>query len=329
MIHTEVIPLALMALIGLVFSAFFSGTETGVYTLNRIRLARRAARGEREARILRNEMAHPNRLLGTLLLGNNIANYVGSLGIAALLDAAGYRDWSAIIINALVLTPVLFVFGETLPKDLFRTNTDRWTYHAAPALIVLRWLFTGTLLLPLVLGVGRVVGRLLRIDSSRPLAARQRISQLIKEGVGAGMLSEGQVALADRALRMRTLCVEDEMVPWSRVVRIAIDMTPADRAALLRRTNLTRLPVVDASGAVMGVMSTLDAVLDPERSTRELMYERNDLPADLAVVTALRTMRERQRKFAIVTDPRNPALVRGIVTLKDLVEPLTGELAAW
>ncbi|MHC4976026.1 MAG: CNNM domain-containing protein, partial [Planctomycetota bacterium] len=143
---------SLIALVGVLLSALMSGTETGIYCVNRVKLKVRSQRkGEAMLQRLEREIDSTTRAVASLLIGNNIANYMGSLGIAAILATMALSDAEAIALNALVLTPILFVFGETLPKELFRSNADRLMPRLAPMLLLLRWLLTITLVLPLVL----------------------------------------------------------------------------------------------------------------------------------------------------------------------------------
>jgi CBS domain containing-hemolysin-like protein len=324
----EVVLFALLTLVGLIHSALFSGTETGLYTINRVRLAVRAAQGDRAALRVRSLRARPGRMLATVLVGNNIANYGVSYGIAAFMATTGRSPWQEIAVNALVLVPLLVIFGEILPKDLFRLNTDRWTYTMSGFLSFwsnLLW-FTGLSLL--VQAVGRGASALLGVKDAEAQSARDRISRLIREGVGAGVLSEAQTNLAERALAMRNRIVAQEMVSWSRVITIKERATARARAAKVRKRNVTRLPVVTKTGDVIGTVSTLDLVLNPESPVRELMQPALRIPGSMPVRDALRTLRADRKSMAIVTDVPGGRVI-GLVTLKDLVEPLTGELAVW
>jgi len=318
----------LMMLVGLALSAVFSGMEIGLYTLNRVRVAVLAGRGDRRAQRVRRLLGRSNRTLSTLLLGNNLANYLGSFGLAAMLDQFAMSPIQAIAVNAGILIPVIFVFGETLPKDLFRTHTDHWTYRTSGFLTFVDRLFTVTGLAPLVQGFGYLAGRLFHSGANVRTTARQRISQLIREGVGAGVLSEAQTTLADRALALRHRALHSVMEPWTRVFTLQADAPREAREETLRRRNFTRMPLVDASGAVIGIVSILDALLHPERPTRELAEPAMTFRRDETIHDALRTMRRKRRTMAIVLSERTGRPV-GLITLKDLVEPLTGELTAW
>ncbi len=326
--NAEMLLFAAIAIAGLVFSALYSGLETGLYTINRVRLAVQASRGDVKAMRLRSLIDQPNRMLSTLLVGNNMANYAGSFGIAAILDAAGVSPVQAVAINAGILIPILFVFGETLPKDFFRTYTDRWSYAFSGFLIWTARLLTWTGLLPIVQAFGDILGRMLGSDITSAATARQRISHLIAEGVGAGVLSESQTTLADRALAMRELKVETEMVPWKRVVAVPIDATDAQRRGLFRQHAFTRAPVVDRTGRVVGMIRLIDALLNPTSTVQDLLQPVVRLRSTTPVREALQHMQHERAAMAIVERPSDNRPI-GLVTFKDLVEPLTGELAAW
>lgn len=310
----------------LLMSALFSGLETGVYTLNRVGLAVRVGRGERRAILLDRELAHPQRLLATLLVGNNIANYLGGLGIAEILDGRQFGPLASVALNAAVLLPATFLLGETLPKDLFRTHTDRWTYRFAAYLRAWRVALTAVPFVPVIAALGRAATRLVGADERSALVEpRQRISQLVREGVSAGVLSEKQTTLAERALTLRGRTVSGEMTPWSKVALIGLDLAGETRAAKLRNAGSSRLPVVDGAGRVVGVLTALDAILEPGLSTASLMAKPMVLPPETSALSALRSMRSTRTRLAVVADPKSGRPL-GVVAIKDLVEPLTGQL---
>ncbi|MDZ4832082.1 MAG: CNNM domain-containing protein [Phycisphaerae bacterium] len=323
---STVLPWLSIAIIGIVLSALFSGIEIGVYTLNRIGLAVRVGRGERRARILDAELARPDRMLTTLLIGNNIAHYVSSLGIAAVLATFDLGPIALVVINTALLLPIMFVLAETLPKDLFRAYTDRWSYVFAGYLRLWRVLLTWTLLVPLVAWIGAIVKRWVGCDEQGALVEpRLRMSKLIREGVHAGVLSEEQTTFADRALTLRGRTVEGEMTPWSRVTSVALEASLSDRSAVLRRSGASRLPVTDGAGRVVGVLTALDAILTPAAGTRELMSRPTFVPRTETALSALRVLRSTRTRLAIVVDPTNGSPL-GVVAFKDLIEPVTGQL---
>jgi len=103
-----------LAAIGLGGSAVFSGLEIGLYTLNRVKLAVAAERGDRRAVRLQRELAQPERLLAALLIGNNMVNYLGTVAIAALLDRAGLGPVESVVVNTAVVVPLLLALFPLL-----------------------------------------------------------------------------------------------------------------------------------------------------------------------------------------------------------------------
>ncbi|MDY7109668.1 MAG: CNNM domain-containing protein [Planctomycetota bacterium] len=318
----------LCTLVGFAGSMLYSGLETGLYTLNPVRLTLRASRGEGSALQIRHALRHLSRTLSVILIGNNAANYLGTFGLAALMAGLGLTDWAVIVLQAVVVAPALFVIGETLPKELFRRHTDHWTYWLIPMILISRWAFSMTLLLPTVQAFAVLMNRLAGAHDARAATARQRVSQMIKEGVGAGVLSEAQTTLADRALTMRDRRVGSVMVPWREVVALPRSADRERREALMRGRNFTRLPVVDDRGRAVGVISWIDAVLEREAPTRRLLGPAITFAPRTRVLEAITRLRREQQAMGIIIAPQTGRPL-GIVTLKDLVEPLTGELAAW
>lgn len=312
-----------LALAGLIGSAFYSGMEIGLYTINRVRLTVRAGHGDPKARWLLHLVQRPASMLTVLLLGNNIANYLSSFGIAGLLDAAGISPLGAIALNAGMLIPLLFIFAEVLPKDLFRTQTDQWSYRCAGPL---QWssrvlLMVG--LLPIVTAMARLAGH--GRHSNSLTEARQRLAGLFKEGMGAGVLSESQSTLLDRALAMRNLPVTGEMVPWSQTRCLPVDLTGEVRLDAIRGQRHTLLPVIEPNGSVIGIVSVLDVLLGPERPTRTLLQAPLHLDDSLTIPAAMERLRSEQCGLAIINTKHGKPC--GIVTVKDLAEVLTGDLA--
>lgn len=319
----------MIALLGVVLSALFSGMETGVYGLNAVRLhilVRRghASRRGKQARLLANEIEHQDRLLVTLLIGNNVANYLGAVGVSAALAAWGVGEWEIVVVNAAILTPLLFVFGETIPKDWFRGSADRVMPRLATTLIALRWMFTITLALPVVRIFAAVVERAFRgADSGAVTTARARLVALLKEGRRSGALSESQAVLVDRAIQLRERRIAEEMTPWSAVTSIGADWPRERIARTIRQSHHGHYPVLGSRDEVIGALRALDFWLNQAAPIRTVIRPIARLDAELSVVDAVRTLRGAGDRFSLV---ERRGRVVGYITERDLLEPLLGKI---
>jgi CBS domain containing-hemolysin-like protein len=312
-------------------SATFSGIETGIYSLNRVRLHVMADANHRGAAILERLTLRPNRLLGTLLVGNNIVNYTASVAIGVLLEDAGYTGWSQVIFSTAILTPLLFTFGEVLPKDLFRSNADTLTYPFARPLLWMGRLLTATGILPLIDAVSWLMHRLFGGERSAMdvMHPRRQVTSLIREGVGHGVISAYQSAIVDRVLEMERVTVGSVMTEWSDVVTVRTNQPPEAVWALANRVPHSRVPLVDEAGRVVGILAVKDVLMhDPARcpALTQLAGPVLEIDAKQTCRAALRRLQQQRRSMAVVLDRGRLA---GLVTTKDLVEPIVGELEAW
>ncbi len=318
-------------------SGFFSGAETGLYCVNNARLRLAADRGESAAVRLQALFEDRAGLLFTTLVGTNIANYLAPVCLTMVflgsLDTASdlQREHLAELYTTLILTPGVFIFGEIVPKNLFQRNADRLMSRAAS-------LLHGTHAVLRLLGVIGAQRRLSdfvsRRLSDRPtsgslLHSRTEVYHMLRESAAEGALSLTQSSILERLHTLGDIRVGRVMVPVGRVVMLSLDATPRDAKGTVRRTPYSRMPVYeDSRRRIRGVVHLLD-VLTAEPSTRiaELAKPPVELAPDEPVTDALATLQRECRRMAVVVDRSGRCV--GIVTVKDLVEEIVGELAAW
>lgn len=315
--------LSIAALAGISVSALFSGMEMGLYTLNRVRLELQVAGGNRRAAMLARLLASPERMLAVILIGTNAANQLGAWSLAHMLHGGGFGPVGSIIIDTVILVPVLLVFAEILPKELFRSHGDRWCYALAPVMRTVEVLLTWIGLAPLCTQFGRLVGTLVGNAETGQRPARERMAHLLLEGRDAGVLSEDQGELLNRAIAIRDQTVGEEMVPWSAIHTLTIDASTTQRHEAIA-SPWTRFPVVNQQGQVAGVVSVLDLHFHPHTPASELMSEPLRLTPQQTVPEVLRLLRMHHTPIGIIESTDRQPL--GIVTLKDLVGLLTGGL---
>ncbi len=310
---------------GLLGTALFSGLETGLYFINRVKLEVRAAHGPRRrgARILRRELEHPERLLATNLIGTILFSDLAAAGASELLHGWGYTDLAAIAVNVLVLTPLLFVFAETVPKEMFRLEADGLTYVFGPFLAATRAGLTRIGVLPLVRllvgGATRIIGG--EGEAGLALSSRERIATMIKDSAGSGALSESQAGLVDRALAFERMTLADAMTPWQEVRTIPGDWARDQVVRLLSRERRGLLPVVarGAPGQVVGVLRFEDGFLRAAPNAAALAREPARLPVRMSLPEAAARIRESDAGAAIVEEGGRTV---GFASLADVLEPL-------
>lgn len=327
MTPVEVFSWSVVAFVCVVLSAICSGTEIAFYSLNRVRLDVRAAQTppDRAARLIRSELERPGRVLTTLLISNNLVNYFGALATSTLFAATAMSEGAIAVASTLVLAPLLFVLGEAAPKELFRVEADRLAYVFARPVTAARLLLTWTGVLPMLQLLTRLGERVAGLKQVGAVGARERLALLLKEGAGHGLLSESQVSLLDRAMLFRQATVGDEMTPWNSVRNIPASFDAARVRRVLSGTTHSRVPVVDARGRVVGVLRVLDLYLSPDKPLADLLLSHARLPKTMRLQEGLSVLAQSKARLGVVEDDLGRPL--GIVSAKDLIEPLTGELA--
>lgn len=321
----------ILGVVGVLGTAVCSGVEMGCYSLNRVRLNLRVLRTppDHGARLLKRQLDDPARLMTTLLVGNNIFHSITATATAALFSTVKLSEAGLVLANFFVVAPALLILGEAVPKELFRVEADRLTYLFVRPLAAFRWVLTVLGVVPLVTWCARFAERVAGLSGESVEGAdnpRQRMASLLKEGALSGALSASQTSLVDRAVAMRDIKVEAEMVPWERVRFVRFDWE-MDRIRRFAADQLSsRLPVVDRSGRVVGVLRQIDLYTKPLATLPQLLRETPRLAPEMPVPEALGVVMHSEARLGIVERHGRPT---GIVSARDLAEPLTGELADW
>lgn len=314
-----------LGFVGLGGSAVCSGLEVGLYSVNRVRLQVRARLSESASSIaiLRHELEQPARVLTALLISNNAFNYLGTLAITALLSTQGFSDTMMILLQAVILTPIILIFGEAIPKELFRGHADSLMPRFTRVLLVGRLLLTGLLVLPVVLWVARSVARAVGVDPQSAVGSgRERMAELLK--YGSSSLSNEQVSLIDRALEFEGTRVRDQMVAIIPSETVPIAWSCARAARSLAGRGIRWVPVVGEDHQVVGVISVLDLHRSGPSAIAELMQP----PVRIAGAKPVRQgLEELSRAGTPVGLVEIGGRDVGLVTIRDLVEPLVGAFA--
>lgn len=317
---------------GVLLSGFASAAETGSYCLNRVRLRVRSGQGEPSARWLDQLMQRQGDLVVTLLLGNTVADYVATVSVTALLLHVAIPERWADLYAMAILTPVLLVFGAILPKNWFQRECERWMYPLALPLTLLVGLmrFTGILWLQRVLSdlLVRWAGSS-GAPGGQPLALRASVRRLLHEGAARSGLTPLQRDMIDRVMNVSRVRLGRVMVPLRRTVHVPETITREEFLRIARMAHFSRLPVYrERPGRMVGVVEIFDVLTDESRRpVREQVRPTLFLKVWETVPAALLRMQQARAFMALVVDGHDECI--GLLTMKDLVEEIVGELEAW
>jgi Mg2+/Co2+ transporter CorB len=329
MIDMHLLWLFAALLVLLLLSAFFSGSETALMTVNRYRLRHRAEHGHRGAQRVLALLERPERLIGLILLGNNFVNILASsIATVIALELGGE---GVIALAAGILTLVFLVFAEVGPKTLGAMHPERIAYPAAYVYLPLL-----KVLYPVVWAVNLVVTGLLKLLRIEPpggdaqALSREELRTVVSEA--GAMIPERSRKMLLGILDLERATVEDIMIPRHEVEGIDILAAEDEIVAAIQNAQYTRLPLFDGSiDNVIGIFharNALRAVLAHDgRLDRDLLREISRAPYFIQEGTPLyqqllNFQRER-RRVALVVDEYGDFM--GLVTLVDLLEEIVGE----
>jgi len=311
----------------LVLSAFFSGSETALMTLNRYRLRYKAEQGHRGAILARRLLDRPDQLIGLILLGNNFVNILASsLATVIALKLGGE---SAIAIAAGLLTLVILIFAEVTPKTLAALHPELIAFPAAYIYIPLQ-----KLLQPLVGAVSLITNGLLRllgvkIDTQPGHAlSREELRTVVNEA--GAMIPERSRDMLLAILDLEHATVEDIMIPRNEVEGIDLQDSEEEIVNAIKRSNYTRLPLFDGDiDNVVGVFharNALNALMERglvKEQLRDIARPPYFVPEGTRLYQQLINFQRAKRRVALVVDEYGD--FQGLITLADLLEEIVGE----
>ena len=312
-------------LLCLLASAFFSSAEIAFLAANRVRLRHLAEQGSRIARGYMAAFQQPERLLSTAMMGVTIAHVVSSaVATAALLSWVGGQAslWATVI-----LTPLMLVFGEILPKALTQPRATELALRTYDPLRAVAWLLAPIVGIAnlLVRAILRGLGHGERRD---PFVSRADLRLLVeREPDGATDVREEEREMIEGIFDLVETSVREVMVPLVDVVAIPEDASIDDAVSQVRETGHSRLPVYrERIDHVVGVVAALDVLGrgGAGETIRTLMRPAHYVPATKRISDLLPEMQRRRIQLAVVVDEYGAS--QGIVTVGDIIEEIVGAI---
>ena len=323
------VPLAgLMGLLVLllVLSAFFSGSETALMSLNRYQLRHKARQGHRGARLAERLLKRPDRLIGLILLGNNLVNFSAASLVAIIAFKVGGEP--AVALGTLVLTLLVLVFSETAPKTLAALHPERVAF---PAAVIYYPLLKITY--PIVWLTNAAANGVLFLfgvrtnDTELQALTREELRTVVHEA-GSRIATQYRRMLLS-ILDLEKVTVDDVMVPHNEIIGIDLDDEDEEIEKIINQSEHTRLPVyrdnVDQVEGILHLRKLANLVQQEltKQKLRSLLSEPYFVPEGTPLSTQLVQFQRRRERIALVVDEYGD--IQGIVTLEDILEEIVGE----
>ncbi len=320
----------LLYLLGLlvlfVLSAFFSGSETAMMALDRLRLKYLVEKGRPGAARLEAILERPERLLSAILIGNNLVNIAASVFATALLIEI-FGDHGELL-TILILTPILLVFAEISPKTYAAKKPEAVSFLVLRPILFCMWLLSPVIWL--VSGVSRLLNRIFRTEDGRTVISEDEIKSIISVGEQSGTVHEKTRRMLHGIFELSQIRVRDVMIPRTEVVGIDVSLPFGEILQLVQEARHSRFPVYEESlDNVLGIVHSKDILNYVHRpgkfNIRKVSRLPFFVPESQLIESLLQSFRERRVHLAIVVDEHGG--VEGIVTLEDVIEEVFGEIA--
>jgi len=311
---------------GLLGCVFFAGMETGVISVNRLRLRHLVRHNVRGAKIVEEFLQKPDLLLGTTLVGNNLCAISSSIVASSL----GYRLGGALgtTLAAAAFTVALLIVGEYLPKAWFQAYPARRTLPLAPLLLAV-----SRVLYPLSTAFIAIAKAVVPTPAQekgkpQPFVTREELVHLAEEGERSGVLTLDERRMINNVMELKATTCSEIMIPRSSLVSVFADQPAADVIDLARAKDFNRFPVFDrATGRAAGIVYIFSILADAApggKKVGDYMRPPQLVSLDTPVDHVLPRMRVTRQPMVLVADEKTDIV--GLVTLEDVLEEVVGRI---
>lgn len=306
-----------------ILSGYFSATETAFSSLNRVRLKNLAKNGNRRAALVLQLSDDYDKLLSTILVGNNIVN-IATAAVGTALFIRLYGDIGATI-STIVVTIVVLIFGEISPKSLAKESPENFAMFSAPLLKVLVVLLTPVNFL---FSLWKKLLKKAFHTKDEPGMTEEELLTLIGEAEQDGAINEEDSELIQSVIDFNDLKVDDILTPRVDIEAVALEDSREEIAATFLETGYSRLPVYrDSIDHIVGILNEKDFFRSPaggDFSVEPLMHQPLFVPPSLRISDALKLLQRTKTHLAVVLDEYGGTM--GLVTMEDILEELVGEI---
>ena len=318
------LPLLIALIVLIVFSAFFSATETAYTSLNVIKAKSLAQKNAKYKKVL-NLYDKFDKLISTILIGNNIVN-ITATSISMLFFAkiiTGGIDYS--VVSTAVMTVTVLIFGEITPKYIAKAYPEKFALAFYPLIMLFYYVLYP---LNLIFGAFKTaIGWIFRIEHDDVITDEELLT-IVNEAEEDGTLKEEESNLIKSAIEFDDLEVKDILIPRINMVAIPSDIEAKDIKKILEKERYSRLPVYnDNIDSIIGVIHGKDFYAEYNKkdfNIKDIMQEVTFVVEHTKISVLLKKLQKNKMHMAIVLDEYGGTL--GLVTVEDIIEELVGEI---
>ena len=305
------------------FSGYFSATETAFSSLNRIRVKNLAEKGDKKAKLVLDLLENFDSLLSTILIGNNIVN-IACASVATLLFVKLLGEEQGPSVATIVITIVVLIFGEVTPKSIAKENPEKFAMFAAPFLNVLMIILTPFNFL--FIQWKKLISKIFHTENDYSITEEELLT-IVEEAEQEGRIDEQESSLIRSAIEFSEQEAIDILTPRIDIVGVSHDATKEEIAQIFEETNYSRLPVYKESiDHIIGILYQKDFynLDDEETSFEHIIRPAMFITESKKIGELLQELQQKKSHIAIVLDEYGGTT--GIVTLEDILEELVGEI---
>ena len=308
-------------------SAFFSSTETAYSSVSKIRLKNYADNGNKKAKRAYYIAENYDKALATLLVGNNIVNIAAS-ALATLLFVSFLGDANGTVTSTVVLTVIVLIFGEVLPKNIAIENSEKMCMNSSAVLYILMILLTPVTFV--LLKLNKVAKNIASNDNEKePTVTEDELKYIVESIEEEGVLEEQESDLVQSALEFDEKTVYDILTPRVHMTAIDIEDEPQKIKEIILTERYSRIPVYKNNvDNIIGVLHTrdyLEQLLKVEYpDITKLIQSVYFIYRSKKLSSLLADFKHKRLHMAVVTDDYGGTM--GIVTMEDLLEQLVGDI---
>lgn len=317
----------LLFIVLLFLSAFFSSAETAFSSVNKIRLKQYVSEGRKGARKALHIAENFDQTLTTLLVGNNLVN-IGAATLSSHIAIQLYGPNLGVFISTFVVTILVLIFGEIMPKSFAKEFAETYSLKAAGILLLLIRLFTP--ITWLFLKLKNVLSLFFRNKEREPSVTEEEIKVLVQMSEDEGVIDKHEKELVHRSLEFDDIIVNEIIKPRPDMVAVEMNDSVDEIKEVFFRERFSRIPVYEGSiDHVVGILSERDFLTEfirnkEEMDIRSLLRDPLFVVQSMKISVLLPELQKKKVHMAIVIDEFGGTA--GLITLEDILEEIVGEI---